>query len=179
MNKTIQIILVLLAVLSISCIPKTSDFTEVKSEKDTEVVVYIYRPHSMSNIMVSPDLLVDNKKQTEIKNNSYSYILVPQGKHVIKLDLAGRYSGMQMLDLNIKNTTYVRVNTSLKFETGKPYSRSFSIEKIKKEIALPEIRKTTHNNGYIKKIAKNKLKNDEAVKKDQFSISKTRNPFGK
>jgi len=178
----------LLLFLIVSCSAKNTSFIEAEPELDTGSVVYVYRPDSMSNIMVNPEVLIDGKKQQVIKNNSHFYVMIAEGKYEVKLQLAERYEGVQKLDLNFfpGQVIYIRVNTSLKFEKNKPYSRSFDIEVVDREIAINEINKT----GYIGQVddkevaqkSEEKTISSEAeqeVSKDQFSISKTRNPFSK
>ena len=172
-------------VISISsCSKKPSNFVEAKPENKTDSVLYIYRPHSMSNIMISPDVLIDGEKKVEIKNKSYFYMLIPQAKHSVKLGLTERFTGVQQLELNVEQgeTVYLRVNTSLKFEMNKPYSRSFSIESVDKEQALDEIKKTRYADKKIETPEldqASKAKSHDEEKKSGFSTSKTNNPFSK
>jgi hypothetical protein len=78
------------------------------------------------------------------------------------------------------------VSTSLKFEQNKPYSRSFNIERIDREIAVNEINKTSYigqvdDKGIDTKLEEKTISSESAPQagKDQFSISKNRNPFQK
>lgn len=183
--QSFKLITIIITIISaISCTKKTPNFVEASSVKESESVLYIYRPYSMSNIVITPDVLIDGKKQAEIENNKYLYLVVPQGEHTIELDLAKRYTGQQSLMLNIEKgkTIYLRVNTSMKFQMNKPYDRSFSIEEIEKEAALLEIQGTVYAGKDIKTKSEKRLvdsEKQEEVKENQFSISKTRNPFAK
>ncbi|RDH84983.1 MAG: hypothetical protein DIZ80_05835 [endosymbiont of Galathealinum brachiosum] len=180
-----KIITIFIAIISaVSCTKKTANFVEFSPVKESESVLYIYRPYSMSNIVITPDVLIDGKKQAEIENNKYIYLNLPQGEHNIELDLTERYAGQQSLILNIEEgkVIYLRVNTSMKFQMNKPYDRSFSIEEINKETARLEIQDTVYAGKKSKKKKENKVgdsEKQEEVKEDQFSIDKTRNPFGK
>lgn len=180
--------IIFISVLFISCAKKESNFILVKPVIEAESVVYLYRPDSMSNIMISPDVLINGDKKLEIKNKSYSYIPMSPGKHLIELKLAERYSGIQKLSLNLEQgeIVYLRVGTSLKFEMNKPYSRSFSLEMVESESALTEIEKTkfieinksdeSENSNLLNDVSNS---SGSDVSKDEFSIDKTRNPFGK
>jgi len=186
MNKLILIMLFMTLVTA--CVSKKSNFVEVKPSSESETALYVYRPYSMSNIMISPEIVIDGEKITDIKNSSHRYFFLPQGKHTVKLEIDERYTGLQKVDINLQKakTIYLRVNTSLKFEKNKPYSRSFSLEVIDKETALSEIQSTQYADK--KKVNKKEESINEKetstefqdeVAKDQFTIQKTRNPFAK
>ena len=184
MNNIKLVGMLLLIISVVSCVTKKSSLVEVKVENETDSIVYIYRPYSTSNIVISPDVLMDGEKQAEIENNKYLYLVVPQGEHTVELDLTQRYTGQQQLTLNIEKgkAIYIRVNTSMKFQKNKLYDRSFSFEVIEKEAARLEMQETVYAGKENKKQSDTKLVNSEKqqdVKQDQFSISKTRNPFGK
>jgi len=176
--------LVFLNVLT-SCASTPSEFVGLETANHTEAVIYIYRPASMSNILIDPEVLINNEKISDIKNDSYLTSVLPAGQYTVKLKLAERYAGKQSIDLKVgaAESVFLRVNTTLKFEMNKPYSRSFSIERVDKEKALLEIQYT--QNAAIEKSSKKTKevatdKNEEdVVHKDQFSIHKTRNPFSK
>ena len=187
-KKSVSITLSLLLFLIVSCSAKNTSFLEVEPDLNADSVIYIYRPDSMSNIMVNPTVLIDGEKQQEIKNNSHFYVMLSPGKHEVKLQLAERYAGVKKKSLEFLpgQVSYLRVTASLKFEQNKPYSRTFNIERVDREIAINEINKT----GYIgqvddKKVAKKteektiSSESEQEVSKDQFSISKTRDPFSK
>lgn len=186
MNKLVLIMLFMLAVTA--CSTKKSNFVEVKPSSESETALYIYRPYSMSNIMITPEIVLDGEKITDIKNSSYRYFFLPQGKHTVELEIDERYSGVQKVDVNLQQskTVYLRVNTSLKFEKNKPYSRSFSLEVVDKETALTEIQATQYadkKKNNKKEVLTNESEtssnSQDEVAKDQFTIQKTRNPFAK
>ncbi|MCW8933856.1 MAG: DUF2846 domain-containing protein [Gammaproteobacteria bacterium] len=186
MNKLILIML--LTVVVTACTTNKSKFVEVKASSESETALYIYRPYSMSNMMITPEINIDGIIITDIKNSSYHYFFLSQGKHTVKLEVDERYSGVQKVDIDLQQakTVYLRVNTSLKFEKNKPYSRSFSLQVVDKETALTEIQ-TTQYAGKEKAAKKEELENEikssadsqDEIAKDQFTIQKTRNPFAK
>ena len=186
MNKLILIML--LITLVTACALKQSKFVEAKPSSESETALYIYRPYSMSNIMIVPEIVVDGIKITDIKNSSHHYSFLSQGKHTVELKIDERYSGIQQVDVNLQQakTVYLRVNTSLKFEKNKPYSRSFSLQLVDKETALTEIQATYYTDkkkGVKKEESINEkessTESQDEVAKDQFTIQKSRNPFAK
>ena len=175
-------------VLITACTSNKSHFVEVKPASESETTLYIYRPYSMSNIMISPEIVIDGKKITDIKNSSYHYFFLPQGKHTVKLEIDERYTGLQKVDVNLQQvkTVYLRVDTSLKFEKNKPYSRSFSLQVVDKKTALTEIQATQYadKNMHDKKEESTNKKGylsgaQDEVTENQFTIQKSRNPFAK
>ncbi len=187
-KKSVSIRLSLLLFLIVSCSAKNTSFVEVEPDLSADSVIYIYRSDSMSNIMVNPTVLIDGEKQQVIKNKSHFYVVIAEGKHEVELQLADRYAGVQKLSLDLLpgGGSYLRVNTSLKFEQNKPYSRSFNIERIDREIAVNEINKTSYigqvdDKGIDTKLEEKTISTESDMEsgKDQFSISKNRNPFSK
>jgi len=186
MNKLVLITLLITVVTA--CTSNKTSFVEVTPSSESEATLYIYRPYSMSNIMISPEIIIDGKKVTDIKNSSHHYFILPQGKHTVELEIDERYSGVQQIDVSLQQakTVYLRVNTSLKFEKNKPYSRSFSLEVINKETALTEIQATQYADKK-KGVNKEAITDEEEASsefenvetKDKFTIHKTRNPFSK
>jgi len=181
-----------------SCSVKTGTFNEVVTASSQDSVVYIYRPHSMSNVLVSPKMLIDGQQKFKIDNNSYRYVVLTDEehlkdhpvKHVFEIEVAERYSGIHRLRLNIEQgeKVFLRVSTLLKFEEKQPYSRSFTLEQIDRAIALNEIRETHYAGEHNTKKSNNPMNENSktvetginnSVPEDQFSISRTRNPFDK
>lgn len=177
------ILLPALSFLITACSVKNSTFIALKPSLKTGSLVYIYRPSSMSNAMVSPDLIIDGKKSFSISNNSYAYQYLPAGKHTFKLDLSSRFIGKTEYNLEVlaEQTYFLKTSTSLKFEKNKPYTRRFDLMLVPSNIALSEIseipfigdKETEKTQKQITDMA------PEGVKDDQFSINKTRNPFSK
>ncbi len=187
MNK-LNYLLLLMLLVTASCVTKKSAFIEVDVNHKTLPVVYIYRLHSMSNIMLSPDVFIDGEKKFNIKNKSYEYISMSPGEHNFKLALTERFSGVQQIKVSVKpnEIIYLRINTALKFEMNKPYSRSFDIEKVEKKIAFREMQQTEFSakQAVLEKSSGSEkqnlqLKIPDAVNNNEYSIKKSRNPFVK
>lgn len=169
-----------------ACATKKITFSEVRAEGE-QAVIYIYRPHSSSNIIVTADVKVDAGELLEIDNNKYTYMFVDAGEHEVILDMPARYTGNHRVQLKVKpaEVVYLKITTALKFEMNKPYSRRFDLMKISKDVAISEIGSTRYL-GVEKTVD---LKEDEGIDKPEennpeekeatFTIMKTRNPFSK
>ena len=162
-----------------------------------EAIVYVYRPASMSNVLVSPALKVNGKPVFEIKNDSYSYLRLAQGSHLFELDLTERYSGIKQLELDVASahTYYLRISSQLSFQKNKPYIRRFDISLVSAETAQQEIDLKEIEHGEIEQgetnqtlpLEKKRSNAETATVKsdadlpadDEFSISKSRNPFSR
>lgn len=180
MYKFITLKLLLLSLLLSGCATNVAKFTEVKVSNDQQAIIYVYRPKSFSNAMVSPEFIIDGEEKLRIKNNSHSYMFVSQGKHQLEIELAEKYSGNRKVKIDaIAGSSYfIRATTSTKFEMNKPYTRIFNLELIEKSQALNEINKTKYSAA--ESFVKEKLELDSGDKKtDHFSINKTSNPFSK
>ena len=164
-----------------SCSSNNSTFVALAPPIDNESIIYIYRPASLSNVVISPMLKINGEGIIEISNNSYSYFHLPAGSNTFKLELSQRYIGKKELQLDIKpqQTYFIKISTSLKFEKNKPYTRRFDITTSQKNIALEEIKDIPY-------AGKNKIVSatkstfpTEKTEDSQFTIDKTRNPFSK
>ena len=194
MIKFSGLLLIPVCVLS-ACAHKSSVFLALDSADDNEAIVYVYRPNSLSNIVVSPDILIDGKKKFESKNNTYMAMRLPAGEHQFRLDLASRYQGQHSVSLNLlpMQQYFIRVDTRMKFQKNNLYLRYFDIFNVSNDIAVKEIKSCRY-------IGKRKLavsrenpllsSEDEVLKAEskevlindtdaEFSILKTRDPFAK
>jgi len=164
--------------MMLSCTTSVKKFVEVKPKSETDSVLYVYRPDSMSNIMVYPGVFIDGKKQFAINNNSYSYYHIKPGKHIIKILVESKYSGIHEVGFIIEpgEVKYIRISTGLKFEMHRPYSRSFNVEAVTSTQAKVEIQKLKHKGKDKRFSSKSQIK---GAGDSRFSIQKTNNPFSK
>jgi len=174
---------VLSLILLVSCGIKKSNFVEIEAKRGTDSVVYVYRPYSISNILLSPDVMVDGEKIFELQSNSYFGVSLSKGDHIIKLGLSERYAGVHQMSIKTKQdkTVYLRVTSALEFQKNKPYNRSFNLEEVSEAVALSEIQKTKNINKITKDkvVTENKIESESEVEEESFTISKSRNPFNK
>ena len=107
----------------------------------TDAVVYIYRPDTLANILVTPPVIIDGTTVFNINNNQYRTLHLPQGQHRIKLDLADRYLGGHEITIDAANgqSYFLRIDTSLRHTQNRPYDRRFDIRQIVESEALTEI----------------------------------------
>ena len=187
------------------CSTKIVKFSVIEPVMGEGAVVYIYRPNSLSNVVISPDVLIDGKKEFEIKNNVYTSLTLPAGVHAFNLALSKRYEGQHSIELELSDAEvyFLRIDTKMKFQMNDLYKRRFDILKISKDIALLEISECRDlhekQNQHDKIVQKEKSLSPvldvtkvktETVEKEKasilnddpdsvFSISKTKNPFSK
>lgn len=164
-----------------SCSYNKPTFVALTPSIEDESIVYIYRPSSLSNAVISPMLKINGEENIEISNNSYSYVQLAADKYIFKLDLSKRYIGNTEIELDIKpqRTYFLKISTSLKFEKNKPYTRRFDIKQHHKDIALTEIKNIPYVGENKNQTTKKSSSITEKTKESQFSIDKTRNPFSK
>ncbi len=174
-----------LLILSVLFLPACSHerirFIPIEVNEAGKSIIYIYRQNSSSNIIVSPDILVDGKKQSLIKNNSYIHFFLPAGQHNIKLALNDRYEGQKELDVFIDegHAYFFEITTKMQFRMNQPYLRRFDFYQVDKALALnemqgiPSMKKKTKTKKYFFKDSVSEDKKEDA----SFSTQKTRSPF--
>ena len=164
-----------------SCSSNNSIFVALVPSIENQSIIYIYRPASFSNVVISPMLKINGDDNVEISNNSYSYVQLTAGKHIFKLDLSKRYIGNTEIALDIKpqKTYFLKISTSLEFEKNKPYTRRFDIKQRHKDIALAEIKNIPYTEKNKTDIGIKTTSTTDKTEDSQFSTDKTRNPFSK
>lgn len=184
MNRLISAKLLISQLLLISACSMTTPNVFIPTRADSadseQSILYIYRPSAMSNAIYSPDILIDDEVKFAIKNTSKRLIRLKAGKHKIEIDPDKSYAGTTrlMLDLNPGENTYLRVDTKLEIKnssTFEPYVRTFNLVKIDETSAIEEIAACC--NAGNKKAATDEQKPSVKIKKDEFSVDKTQNPF--
>lgn len=138
-NKFIALLSSLLIVTGCSQAPASFNIRETQS--DSTAAVYIYRPDTMANLMVSPDIIVDGVRQFSINNKQYQTLQLTAGTHQIQLALTERYQGEHniILDMAAGQAYFLRVDTAMKFQQNRPYDRSFDIRLVTEADALSQI----------------------------------------
>ncbi len=187
-KTTFVLVFIFVAMLLVnSCVvEQKKPFVPVAPSAEKGSVVYVYRPNSFSNVVVSPDVLIDGSKTFPISNNKYTYVYLQPGTHTLKLDLDERYKGDKehVLEVEPGEIYYLRIDTSMKFKTYENYARTFSINRVDAAIGLNEINETR----YIKPKMPSKYLFDRVSesgestpdkKESTFSIEKTTDPFGR
>ena len=199
--KFIFVCLSLIWTLS-SCVSQTPQFIVPDPVSGQGAIVYIYRPDSIANILVSTAVLVNGDKKFDINNNTYMSITLPAGKHVISLDLEKRYEGLHLVEIDLADSQiyFLRVDTKMKFQMNARYLRRFDITNVTGELALTEIGKcrnlaatkskpvTLSKKSVVEESAdpipqvNESPENESILTNDpdsRFSTTKTKNPFSR
>ena len=197
MNKAYIFIFFLTYVLS-GCATKSADFSVIEPVLGKGALVYIYRPNSMSNILISPDVLIDGDKRFKVKSNEYMAMYLPAGNHKFSLDLTKRYDGNHLVELILVDGKiyFLRIDAKMKFQMNAKYKRRFDILNVPQNKALKEIahcrdlgKKQNKSSQSAQAIVEDGLGSTKVGARNasiladepdaKFSISKTKNPFSK
>ena len=180
MNQLKQLVsrfIFLSAVLLVTaCSNQTSTFVPAPQDADKGSIVYLYRPSSTSNFMMSPEVVIDDVERFSIGNGDYRYLYLKSGRHTVGLNPTDQYLTDAALELSVEadNSYYLRVNTLLKFEPDTMNTRKFWIEEVTEKQALKEIADT----GYSGPMQQSRDgQTEDAGTRQGFSIDKTRDPF--
>jgi len=171
-----QIVLLLAVLLVTACSNKASTFVPAAQDTDKGSIVYIYRPSSSTNFMMSPKVVIDGNEKFKIGSGDYRYVYLQSGKHALGLNPTDQYMTDAALDLvvEIDKSYYLRVKTSLKFEPDTMNTRKFWIEEVTEKQALKEIGDTEYSGSMQQSIAG---QSEDAGTKQGFSVDKTQDPF--
>ena len=181
-------LLFLLAVALISgCTSNRKDFQPVHAADDGRAAVHVYRPERMSNAVLSPLVMIDGEAVFDTGNGTWTYVYLPPGEHRFVIDPERGFSDNDELKLPVEsgNTYYLRIDTSMQFETGKPYTRRFSIVRVDAHQALDEIAQCDYRQAKLPSkylwpgdMDANGDEEDQPGHEATFSIEKSSNPFG-
>jgi hypothetical protein len=163
----------------VGCVSSQPKPGQVMAVAEKGSVVYIYRPNSFSNVVISPSVFIDGKERFLISNDKYTFVHVSPGKHAIKLNLENHYRGNFELMLNVKpNQAYfVRVDTSMKFVQSQPYIRSFSLNAVIDEVGLADIKECKYMKPEMP--SKYLFKKSQPGQEPRFTTDKTSDPFSR
>lgn len=131
-----------LAVLTLSgCAHHDPVFSPAELADDTRALIYIYRPARFSNAALSPSVLVDGEAVFNTENGAYAYLYLAAGTHVFVLEGERHFTGNDEIEVQLESAqvSYLRVDTELRFETDKPYTRSFGLVRVDEATALSQI----------------------------------------
>ena len=177
-STLLQSITLLLAVLmSAACSNKASTFVAAPLDADKGSIVYIYRPSSSTNFMMSPKVVIDDSEKFNIGSGDYRYVYLQTGQHTVGLNPTDQYITDAALMINVEagQSYYLRVKTSLKFEAEKMNTRKFWIDVVADKEALAEIGSTDYSGPGLQPASE--LEADGQEDKAGFSVDKTQDPF--
>jgi len=166
----------LVAICIAACSGKQTVFVPAPQSVDDYSVVYIYRPSSTANFMMSPTVVVNANEQFRIGNGGYRYIYLPAGRHELGLNPTDQYTTGAAVTLSVQanNSYYLRVNTSLRFEPDSMNTRRFWIEQVSGQMAVDEIAAAEYSGPGSQTMLE---QSDESVEIEGFTIDRTRDPF--
>lgn len=167
------------------CVQKHTRPLETPAMTESNAVVYLYRPASMSNIVISPTVVVDNRGGFEMANGNYTYMVMEPGGHRLRLELSERYQGRHEQEFNVEagGRYYFRIDTRLKFRKNDLYQRRFDLLRMETDSAISEISACSYFPlpGHQKEgtVQPGKIVDDGQSEDAHFSISRSRDPFGR
>jgi len=152
-----------------------------QAARESQAVVYIYRPNVMANAIYSPGLTIDGEFKLYVKNGINSRITLTPGEHLFEFQNDNNYSELKPLALIFKGgeVYFLRVDSSLEIKqtaSYEPYARNFKIIAVDKTLAIKEITACCMDSSKESK-NKEKLPPDGKQNTDRFSVDKTQNPF--
>jgi len=178
-------VLLLLALSVVGC--SSGKLGQLKQPSMTEnmALLYLYRPASMANVVVSPQLQVDDMDAFSIGNDSYTFVQLKPGYHRVRLLLPARYQGEHEFSFQAgaAQTYYLRVDAQMKFRKNDLYQRRFDLLAVAAAAARDEIAQCDFFMSQAEAAAQ--VQTDDAGSKPetpadaQFSISKSRDPFSR
>jgi hypothetical protein len=167
----------LLAALFITaCSNKQAVFVPAPQPVDDDAVIYIYRPTSTANFMMSPTVVVNGDEKFRIGNGDYRYMYLPAGNHELGLKPTDQYLTGAAVTLSVQanKSYYFRVNPSLRFEPDDMNTRRFWMEQVGGQLAVDEIASTDYSGPETQSVRE---RSDESVETEGFTIDRTRDPF--
>ncbi len=178
LSKAVHIFSLLLLVLAAAaCSNREATFVAAPQVADKGAVVYIYRPSSSTNFMLTPAVVVDGNEQFKLASGDYRYIYLNYGTHTIGLNPTDQYLTDAAISINIEagKNYFLRVNTSLKFEPEQMNTRKFWIDEVAEGDALAEIAQTDYSGPRLEQ--QPATQTGAGNTDDGFSVDKTQDPF--
>lgn len=193
----VKIVVPLFFLLLTACATHQAAFIPVQPSSEKGSAVYVYRASAISSLMLPPDINIKNADGDQasvgrLNYGEYKLVYLTPGLYEIQLDAIDYYAPGKDLMIEVKPQTvsYLRLDASLKFETGvryKSYERKFDIAEVEVAIALEEIASCVDVDSKPKKKKWSANLAPDAVAKEAsgkdteavFSIDKTSDPFSR
>jgi len=172
-----QIVFLSVVLLVTACSNKASTFVPAPQDADKGSIVYIYRPSSSTNFMMSPKVVIDGNEKFSIGSGDYRYVYLQTGKHAVGLNPTDQYFADAALSLTVEmnKSYYLRVKTSLQFEPDTMNTRKFWIEEVAEKQALKEIADTEYSGPVMQQT--NADQHNASENSEGFTVDKTQDPF--
>ncbi len=173
-----------------ACATTKHDFVAAEPSLEKGSVVYLYRPRDVANVMLSPEIDVDEETIT-LGMGEYQQLYLEPGEYVFKLKVIEGYTEGDELVMQVKPGTvsYLQLASSLNMQTGLRYSaykREFKLQLMSPVDAHNElarsrdvsVRLAGNEAGLVPSIEDvNTIEADETG--SRFSMQKTLNPFAR
>ena len=174
-----RFIVLVFMIFSAGCVTHEPKSKLVYHSDDKTPVVYIYRPSSFSNVIISPAVIIDGKERFLIKSGDYTFVYLSPGRHAFKLKLDKNIKGVfeEEIDLKSGEVRFLRVDTSMKFVQGQPYIRTFNLNWVNEERGMSDIKKCKHMSPDMP--SKNFRKKNQSGEESRFTTDKTSDPFSR
>ena len=170
-------LLLIAAVLMAACSNRAPTFVAAQAPDSGDAIVYLYRPASSANFMMSPRVVINGDEAFVIANGDYRYVYLQGGEHVFGLMSTDRYGTGVPVTLNVEagESYYLRVNTELKFEARTMNTRNFWLDSVDQKQALTELANTDYAGPPHQRASAEPP--DEPDDAPGFSVDRTRDPF--
>lgn len=138
-----KFILIFFVTLIAGCSTGTKFVASTHSIDSNNALVYVYRPLQFDNALLSPDLIINNKRFKGISNGGYFSLHIQEGEYQIKVDFGdkGKESTKTFKFENGK-TYFIKANTGRK-PLEYPYELVyFRLDEVESSIGKFEIKDT-------------------------------------
>ncbi len=175
--STLKPLLLIAAILMAACSNRASTFVAAPAPDSGNAIIYLYRPASSANFMMSPRLVIDGDEAFAIANGDYRYVYLQGGEHVFGLMGTDRYGTGVPVRLNVEagESYFLRVNTELKFEAQTMNTRNFWLDSVDQTQALTEIVHTDYAGTTSQQSSRAPTADPAAA--PGFSVDRTQDPF--
>jgi hypothetical protein len=172
-----QLVFLSAVLLVTACSNKASTFVPAPQDADKGSTIYIYRPSSSTNFMMSPKVVIDGNEKFKIGSGDYRYVYLQTGRHTLGLIPTDQYITDAALELAVETdkSYYLRVKTSLQFEPDTMNTRKFWIEQVTEKQALREIADTEYSGPVMQQTGADQTNASE--NSEGFTVDKTQDPF--
>lgn len=166
------------------CAPRQAVTLQEPVLQEGMALLYLYRPASMSNVVISPHLKVDDMDDFAMENDSYTYVQLQPGPHRVRLLLSPRYQGDHEYSFSAQagRRYYLRLDTALKFRKNELYERRFDLRPVSAAAQEEILRCSFFPIQGDMPLADQRSDDSTAPQapvESEFSISKSRDPFSR
>ncbi len=170
----------LLILMLVSCAPRQDTFISVPLDAE-QALLYVYRPHNFSNVLIVPRLRIDEQHELNMADGQCVWMSLAPGRYSLQLQLAERYQGQHRLDIELLagERRFVALTTQLKFRKNQLYDRRFDLQSIDAQQALQQINAcSAYGEPAIDHQGSTESEADKP-RQSEFSIQKSRDPFSR